>query len=399
MLNYLDDKKDKKISIALMSPFVILTIQYVLITLLGGIGSKYGVKIQLFSKILVGIIFIYVFPIVIKRNKIRTIVVYLVTIFIFLLHYTIFPENRQYMRELIFPIFFMGLPGFLYATCIKNILIFKQIMQKAGYIVYICGVILGILIIRKKVSIDTYSMTLSYYMLLPMIMFLDNLIDKFSFKNLIFAITSILITISIGSRGAILCIFIFGILKILRNNIKINYKKVMLYFIGIIIGMIGGIFFKQIVYSLYVLLGKFGVNSRTLLLLSMSEIHLSGRDDIYMKVVGEIIKNPFQGIGLAGDRRIIGGGYAHNFFIELLADFGLIIGVILSIFITMIILKSLLVKENIKYNLTIIWLNLGFIHLMVSSSYLIDIKFWIFLGITINVVTTSNNIKIKYKTC
>jgi hypothetical protein len=31
-------------------------------------------------------------------------------------------------------------------------------------------------------------------------------------------------------------------------------------------------------------------------------------------------------------------------------------------------------------------LSLGFVHLMVSRSYLIDIKFWIFLGLIINLI-------------
>jgi hypothetical protein len=34
--------------------------------------------------------------------------------------------------------------------------------------------------------------------------------------------------------------------------------------------------------------------------------------------------------------------------------------------------------------MTIIWISLGFVHLMVSSSYIVDMKFWIMVGLLAN---------------
>jgi O-antigen ligase len=101
-------------------------------------------------------------------------------------------------------------------------------------------------------------------------------------------------------------------------------------------------------------------------------------------VVAEIIENPILGIGIAGDTRIIGNSYVHNFFIEVIGNYGIILGVIVSIIVLLLIMKFLLAKDTFKYNLVIIWLSLGFVHLMVSGSYLTDLKFWIFLGLMIN---------------
>ena len=98
----------------------------------------------------------------------------------------------------------------------------------------------------------------------------------------------------------------------------------------------------------------------------------------------EIYKKPITGIGIAGDRRILDGSYVHNFFIELIGNFGLIIGFIISIGIVLLIIRSLITKNNEKYELIILWVSLGFVHLIVSSSYLIDVKFWILFGLVLN---------------
>ena len=80
----------------------------------------------------------------------------------------------------------------------------------------------------------------------------------------------------------------------------------------------------------------------------------------------------------------MGNGYTHNILLEIIGNFGIIIGSILIILLIFLIVRSLLSKEKKYTNLIIIWLSLGFFHLMVSGSYLTDIKFWILLGLLFN---------------
>ena len=68
---------------------------------------------------------------------------------------------------------------------------------------------------------------------------------------------------------------------------------------------------------MYSQLLHYGFHSRTLyLFLNDRGVYLSGRFSIYQNIFAEILKNPILGIGLAGDRRITDGVYAHNIFIE-----------------------------------------------------------------------------------
>ena len=123
------NQDDKKISIALMSYFVVLTIQYLVLIYFSLIETNIGYKVQLLSKAIVGLIYIYALPAVLRRSKIKFIKAYFFALFIFLLHYAVFPENRDYIVDLLFPFYFMSLPSFIYALSIRELSVFKTIMK------------------------------------------------------------------------------------------------------------------------------------------------------------------------------------------------------------------------------------------------------------------------------
>lgn len=143
-------------------------------------------------------------------------------------------------------------------------------------------------------------------------------------------------------------------------------------------------FKDEIFRYLYELFLEFGLSSRTLLLFMRDGFYLSGRENIYENVISAILESPLIGLGIAGDRRVLGGSYAHNLFIELVANFGILIGLLISLIVVFIILRGLLSKSKAKYNMLIMWISPGFVHLMVSGSYFIDMKFWILIGLSMN---------------
>jgi len=113
---------------------------------------------------------------------------------------------------------------------------------------------------------------------------------------------------ALGSRGALLCIGVFIILKLVRFNLKFNYKKVFLYISLIFSSILIFLNLNNILMYIYRYLQAFGIDSRSLLLLLENKTYLSGRDNLYEILLREIINKPVFGNGLGGDRRIIGGG-------------------------------------------------------------------------------------------
>lgn len=400
MKNYLitswstnDYEADKKISISLMAIFVVLTIQYFILFYFNLMGTPDAERVQLLSKILVGLAYAYALPIIFKRSKLKFVATYFIIFFLFLFHYWFFPENRIYIRTLLFPVFFMSLPAFIYSMSLYNWSILKKVMKKASYIVFFFGTILGVMTFLGRTNIGNYSMALSYYMLLPTIIFLDELTDKLSLNKLTLTSVSLLVILALGARGPILCVAVFLVLKMLRPNIKRTYKSVVGYTGMFFFAFLAYIYFEEILGELYDILLQFGIRSRSIALFLSGNIHMSGRERIYTNVLTKIFANPIKGIGLAGDRQILYGVnmYVHNIFIEILGNFGVILGSFIIISIILLIIKSLMIKDKLKYNLVSIWLSLGFVHLTISSSYLTDMNFWIFLGILINLNFIKNS--------
>ncbi len=385
-----NEKNDQKISVALMASFVILTIQYFILVYFNLFSTSTVAGIQLLSKILVGAAFLYALPAVLRRGQLKLVTVYFFAIVIFLLHYAIFPENRTYIVGLLFSVFLISLPTFIYSLSIQDYSVLKVTMKKASYIVFGFGLLIGALILSGKISLGAYSMPLSYYMLLPAIMFIDELLDKFSLRSLLFTILSLLIILVLGSRGAILCIAVFIVLKFFRLYQKQTYKKVLGYFgfVGILTGIF--LFFPKIILYIYNGLLAYGINSRTLFLFLKDGFYLSGRDRIYEKMIDEIVAHPILGIGIAGDRLLFSDSYAHNLFLEILANFGLLMGGIILIVLIVILIRALRTKDLEKYHMMIIYLGEPWVCAFNDKQFLFDgYEILDLLGVSIRIMRKS----------
>ncbi len=381
-----EELEDKKVSIAIMSSTVILTIQYFFLVSFNLLDTSKGSILQIMSKVIVAIIFVYVFPSVYKNNKNKIFVVYFIAIFIILSHYLFFSRNREYMIDLLFPLIFMCLPVFLYALSLKNWSVFKEVMRKASLIVFFCGFILSLMIFSGLAKIDSYSMAFSYYMLLPAIIFIDELFDFLSLKAIFISSFSVLSILAIGSRGALLCIVVFIVLKLLTpfSTRQKSNNRIFIILLFVLLSTLIMINLQSILLVLYSLFYQWGLNSRSIILLLSGEVYLSGRELIYEKIMSEIVKHPYFGLGIAGDRLVLNGTYSHNIFLEILLNYGVITGGIIILILLSMIVSIFFVKNMEIYNLLIIWISLGFVSLFVSGSYLTDLGFWTLLGLLIN---------------
>lgn len=378
----LKNNKDLKISITLMASFVVLTLQYLVLIIFNLINTQAGSIVQTLSKLIVAIFFIYTLPIVWKRAGKVFLLIYGVAIFFFLLQFLFYLPNRSFILDLIFPFFFISLPALIYTLAIRDFKIFLATTKISAYIVFVFGLIIGIYILSGKTTVGVYSMSLSYYMLLPALIFLGDFLDKYRVSSFFFFLGSMIIILSLGSRGTLLCIAIFFLLKLIRIERDSSKKSILFRFAVILSTFVLILQYTQILSWINDQLIKYGVSSRTIRLLQQDEISLSGRDSIANVIVEGIMDNPLFGIGLSGDRAIT-GFYSHNFIIEMLSGFGLILGSILVIIIILLITRTLIISDKSSFNIISLWLSLGFVHLMVSGSYIIEMKFWIFLGIII----------------
>lgn len=377
---------DRVVCEALFSQFIVLMIQYVALRVFNVKDTSREFIVIIPFIIIVGLFFIRALPIVLKRNGQLFIFTYIFFAVIFCLHCLIFPNNIKYINSVMFSFFGICLPSFIYSYSIEDYDILYDTLRKGAYIIFILGIFVFYLIVFKNLNKGVYSMGFSYYFLLPCLFFEYEFFKKRTIKYFIYTAISILIIIAVGSRGPILSIAMYTIIEVF-NNVKERkpFYTLLIFLIGVVIL----IYFDKIVLYLYEFLNNYGIYSRTLYLFSQEDgIHLSNREYIYNYAIELILEHPILGVGIAGDRYFL-GTYAHNLFLEIILDYGVIFGSIISVILICFFIKSIfLLPQNKSFDFIKIIFCIGIVPLMISSSYLADAWFWVYVGIMARCLNT-----------
>ena len=99
------------------------------------------------------------------------------------------------------------------------------------------------------------------------------------------------------------------------------------------------------------------------------------------------------GNGLYGDRVLMKESqlfaedttYAHNLFVEWIVDFGIVIGIILSVSFIVLLIKGLKNKQRQEFVYIIVFITTGFVQMMFSGSYLLqEASLYVLLGLCVN---------------
>ena len=91
-----------------------------------------------------------------------------------------------------------------------------------------------------------------------------------------------------------------------------------------------------------------------------------------------------------GDRVHL-GTYPHNLFLELLLQYGWVIGLFLCVLLLVLLVKALLKKNRPEFVFIVLLLPCGFFKLMVTGSYLNqEPAFYALLGFCLNAISGGN---------
>lgn len=219
------------------------------------------------------------------------------------------------------------------------------------------------------------NLVFSYTLLLPFLIHINEFIKKKNILIFILILFESYMLLTYGSRGTLVCAVLFVVFLILK---KIGLKNLK-YFIGIcliIFSIYEIMYFTGVFDSIYQYYLEEGRYIRILDLISKGEFFSNnGRFEIYHNYFGYILEKPFLGWGIGADIYI--GIFPHNLLIELIFNFGIILGTILIIIMIILIAKLLL---NNNHSLFLILFCSGILPLFFSFSYLEWMNFWIFIG-------------------
>ena len=243
------------------------------------------------------------------------------------------------------------LPVIVLTFCINDYDIFLEYLMKLSPL--IIGLSFLTVFIKAGVK-NEYYMGFANSLLIPVI----TTLYAFFYQNKkwmgVFSVAGTLVIIMLGARGSLLAIASF-FLVILFKNVR-NAKKSLASILVIVLLLVAIAFFQPIVEFLNNFLIARGFASRTLRLLLQDEIKMGGRDHIYATMLEGIRNNPLAIRGI-GAEYIVTDTYAHNFFLEILYQFGIFFGGIAVLVLICYMCKTLFIahKTSFEYILLIIF--------------------------------------------
>lgn len=278
-------------------------------------------------------------------------------------------------------------PFGVFLTQIDDLKVFYSGLVKISFIIF--GIVTVYLLVRIRNTTTiwgdaSYSMPAGYQLLLCLCVFTNESFKKeYRGKRILYLICAFVSFVMIflyGSRGPIACYAGFLIYKVLIEFRHNKYIRTISVICGILL-IASELFSTNIANALVSALQRIGVASRTVSAIISNQIFQdSGRVTIISNAIEIIKSNPIIGSGASSDLILL-GGYPHNLFVELCIDFGVIIGLLLSLIIVIKVFRSLVICGDENKNLTGVFFACGFCMLMLSSTYLQNIYFFMFLGL------------------
>ena len=144
-------------------------------------------------------------------------------------------------------------------------------------------------------------------------------------------------------------------------------------------------------------LSSHGIRSRTLQKLLNNELLMSAsREDLSSLGINIIWKSPILGFGAFGDR-LFYEPYIHNFILEVFIDYGIPMGLFLLLLIIIKIVEKFKMQKGEERDFLVLLVLGSILPLMVSSSYLIDFRFFFLIGVLVRPVKKNFSLLLKKK--
>ncbi len=394
-------KKDRYLSRFINFYIMFIPIYYIL-NLILGTKSHYIFAIIIAVFFLVGVKYFNKF----KKKAIWTIILFFGVFLVYsFLGYIDYIYNWSGM---VFMLLCCAFPWFIVGIYVNDFNIILQGFKKIFVLSWFSNILLIVYCYSTGRTMSG-NMEISYSILPITIISIYFFLKEKSIKYLLSAIISVFIILGIGSRGPLLCIASYIILYLMSN-----FKKNKLIIIILILATFLVFYnYNSILTSLIQICHHYDINSRTLYKIrDGSIVDDTGRGKIQDVAIEQLKEQPLIGTGIGVERikinelvmqKDMGSAYPHNFIIEIMVQYGYVIGSIILFYLLYLLIKSLIKSNTIERELLIIIFSTEIIRLMVSSSYLRSSLFFLWLGLSINIVyrrkkneKASNNITNKF---
>jgi len=374
-------KQDKKLALFVVMELLLPATKFCIVQSIPGL-SIYNNYANIIISFFLLILIVPIIPIILNRSSEISISTLFVLFLLLLIQYLVYPNNRRNISSLLFEIICISYICFVTTYSIRDYEILFLYLKKASYVIIAFGMFMLISTIKYGAvgAAETeYNMSLSYYCLIPTLTMIYVTFKKKEFSSLIFMILGIVIIIGMGSRGPLISSFLF-IFIYYTMSIKKSKKKWFLILLFIMFIVVISLFFNKILVTLYNIFESYGINSRTIrALLTNNIFQLSDRDVMIRNSMSLLRDNYILGIGFLGNLS------SHNIFVETILFFGIPIGIIISIFLIIVFVKTLSLRSNRDQKaIVLIFFSYAIVDAMLNLSIWGKDIFWLYLGLILS---------------
>ena len=320
----------------------------------------------------------------------RDIMFYVGMVMLVLFTIIFFPNNAEYLQSDWWRILILAAPFYLVGVSYSD-----KVCSRDLFWCSVVGVVVifvyRLYLIGAGKAPENDDMDVAYK-LLPSVMYL--IYYAYNKKQKIYwviAIASSFFMVVFGTRGPILCILIYIIALMMYGVMKERSIKKMLA-LTVIIVIVIAIFSQEDVFlrlsvKLSNRLGSLGFSSRIFdYYLAGEAAQSKGREILAQKAIEAIIREPLFGYGFTGDRYLL-GIYVHNFILEILCQFGVILGSVILVSVAALTVSAFVKSYRSRHTFTLVLMlaSMVFVKLMLSGSYSTELYFYFMLGVFVSV--------------
>lgn len=300
-------------------------------------------------------------------------------------------------------VLFSLLIGTLSFFIMGSLINIKNISHKQLYIAAIFTLIVSML--YSIYSIDSKDLTLEdnmdfAYKVLPSVLIIVSkaFLDQKKKLAIVLSVIGTIFLLLQGTRGPLLCLAIFVCLMIYKKHglVKMFFKAVTVVLVFAI--LFSSQFMKTKLAELSDRIEASGYSSRFITMMMEGELSDSnGRDGIKEVLLEDIAKDPFTIRGMFADRQATrglvdreydiiyeNGTYAHSLWIEMIYDWGVLLGGAILLLVAYIVLNYIRKSDKDDAYISMLFVCTGFVHLFLSGSYLGSAEFFFLIGIALN---------------
>ena len=287
------------------------------------------------------------------------------------------------MGNPIFLFLFYGFLGLYLAQYLKDMDLLCSYLDKFT----LATIILALLqyIIALQSALSPQYMVFSYNLLFPTAYFSLRCMSNFGLKRLFGTAIGVGLILIAGCRGALVCYLIAILLYVIFSGGVLRIRKAVSILLLLLAIVVISTFWDGILGTAIELLESVNIDSRTLTMLSeQSFFDDSGRSAIQETIMDNI---GFLPKGLYYDRIVADGSYAHNLFLELAIQYGILLGGSIIVWLCYHVVRSVFAvsKDSTASIVLYSLIASGLMRLMFSSSYLMNEPwFWLLIGLILN---------------